>query len=250
MIRAFLPALATAGTLALPAAALDLDNMTEIERQMLRAEFRAYLLQNPEVIMEAVAVLEERQAAAQAEGDASLIAANAGAIFEDGHSWVGGNPEGDITVVEFMDYRCGYCRRAAPDVNELVSSDGNIRFIVKEFPILGDQSVLASRFAITTRQIAGDDAYKAAHDALMAFNGDIDEAALRRLGNTLGLDSDAILAAMNSDEVTAVIAANHDLARRLGVSGTPSFVMQDRMLRGYLPLDGMRDVVAEIRADG
>ncbi|RBI77337.1 DsbA family protein [Roseovarius sp. TE539] len=231
-----------------PAHALDVTEMSKEERAAFRAEVRAYLLDNPEVIMEAVAVLEQRQTAQQAQDDVSLIRANADAIFSDGHSWVGGNPEGDVTVVEFMDYRCGYCRRASPEVTELVDSDGDIRFILKEFPILGEESMLSSRYAIAVKQLAGDDAYKSAHDTLMNFKGSISEASLRRISGTLGFDAEEILAHMQSDRVTEVIAANHALARELGISGTPSFVLDDRMLRGYVPLDGMRDVVADIRA--
>lgn len=228
----------------------ELDSMTEIERQMFRAEIRDYLLENPEVIMEAVAILEEREAEQQAHADAQLVAANAQAIFEDDHSWVGGDPEGDVTLVEFMDYRCGYCRRAAPDVNDLVEFDGDIRFVIKEFPILGEQSMMASRFAIATKQVAGDEAYKAVHDALIAYKGEVNETALKRLGETLGLETGPILDHMDSAKVSEVIASNHQLAQTLGISGTPSFVMGDRLLRGYMPRKAMEDVVSEIRAGG
>ena len=247
MIRSLVAAAALSLPLALPAQALDLDNLTEAERATLHAEIRAYLLENPEVIMEAVAVLEERQAEGQAQADVDLVRANADAIFNDGHSWVGGNPEGDITLVEFMDYRCGYCRRAVDEVNGLLEEDGNIRFIVKEFPILGEDSVLASRFAIATQQVAGDEAYKSVHDALMAYNGTMNETGLTRLADTLGLDANAIVAAMDSDAVSEVIAANHALGQRLRISGTPSFVMEDRMLRGFVPQDAMQQVADEIR---
>lgn len=233
--------------LAGPAAAIDLDRMSDSERAAFRAEVRDYLLEHPEVIMEAVAVLEERQASRQAQDDATVVRANAEALFDDGHSWVGGNPEGDVTLVEFLDYRCSFCRRAFPEVTELVQSDGNIRLIVKEFPILGEESTMASRFAIATSQIAGDDAYKAVHDTLMTFRGGISETALRRIAGTLGLDADRIMAHMESEDVTRVIAENHMLAQRLDISGTPSFVMGDMLLRGYMPLDTMRELAEDIR---
>jgi len=247
VIRSLVTAAAFSLPLALPAQALDLDNLTEAERATLHSEIRAYLLENPEVIMEAVAVLEERQAQGQAQADVDLVRANSDAIFNDGHSWVGGNPEGDITLVEFMDYRCGYCRRAVDEVNGLLEEDGNIRFIVKEFPILGEESVLASRFAIATQQVAGDEAYKSVHDALMAYNGAMNDTGFTRLADSLGLDANAIVAAMDSDAVTEVIAANHALGQRLQISGTPSFVMGDQMLRGFLPQDAMQDIANDIR---
>jgi protein-disulfide isomerase len=233
---------------ALPAAALDLSAMTDEERAAFRAEIRAYLLDNPEVLQEAIAVLDQREQQAQLDADRTLVAQNLDAIQNDGHSWVGGNPDGDITVVEFMDYRCGYCRRANPEVEELVSGDGNIRFILKEFPILGPQSELASRFAIAVRQLHGDDAYKDVHDALMVLEADIDETSLSRLAEALALDPAPILDQLDSPEVTAVIDANHALAQSLGISGTPTFVMGDEMVRGYVPLQTMQAIVEQERA--
>ncbi|WP_120505281.1 DsbA family protein [Sulfitobacter mediterraneus] len=236
-----------AATLALPAAAMDLTELTDAERAQFRAEVRAYLMDNPEVIMEAVTLLQNREAEAQARADDNLVSDNAAAIFDDGYSWVGGNPDGDITLVEFLDYRCGYCKRAHGEVAKLLETDGNIRLIVKELPILGDQSVLASRFAIATKQIAGDDSYKAVNDALMAYNGDVTLPALRRLGSTFGLEMDAIEARMDSDEVTMEIAQTRALAQQLSISGTPTFVMHDELLRGYLPFDQMMALVEEKR---
>lgn len=232
-----------------PLAALDLNKMTDAERAAFQGEIRAYLLENPEVIMEAVAVLEERQAGQQADADASLVRVNGADLFEDPNSFVGGNPEGDLTLVEFVDYRCGYCRKAHDEVAQLIESDGNIRFIVKEFPILGDASMLSSRFAIAVKLSAGDDAYQAVSEALITLKSDVSEAVLRALAGSLGLEAEAILAKMNSDEVTAVIAQNRALGQRLNISGTPTFVMGDQILRGYLPLAQMQAIAKDIRAN-
>ena len=246
-MRHLLP-LVAAAFVASPAAA-DLTDMTKEERAAFRAEMRAYLLENPEVLMEAIGILEQRQAEAQIQADEALVAAHAGALFDDGTSWVGGNPEGDVTMVEFLDYRCGYCRRAHPEVNDLVETDGEIRYVVKEFPILGEQSLLASRFAIATRNLAGDAAYKQVHDALMALRSDVTRPALERLAGELDLDAAAILEGMDAPEVEAEITANRALAQSMGISGTPTFVVGDQMLRGYLPLEEMIRVVEEVRAD-
>ena len=199
------------------------------------------------MILEAVNSLEQRQADAQAEADLSLVSDNAAAIFDDGFSFVGGNPDGDITLVEFMDYRCGYCKRAYKEVEELLETDGNIRFIVKEFPILGEQSMLASRFVIAAKQLSGEEAYKSLHDALMEFNGDLTLPGLRRLSATYGLDAVAIEARMNDASVTEEISATRALAQQLRITGTPTFVMHDEMLRGYLPYDQMKAILEEKR---
>ncbi|MEO9514734.1 MAG: DsbA family protein [Paracoccaceae bacterium] len=239
--------LAALTCLALPVQALDLNEMSPEERQIFQQEVRTYLLENPEVIMEAVQVLEARQQQQQELADLSLVTDNAADLFDDGYSWVGGNPDGDITLVEFLDYRCGYCRRAHDEVAELLAMDGNIRLIVKEFPILGEQSVLASQFAIATKQIAGDDAYKSLADALMTFSGDMNIRNLRRLAGNFGVDVDAIEAHMDSDAVADEIRATRVLAQRLQISGTPTFVLQDELLRGYLPFDQMLAIVEEKR---
>lgn len=251
MIRTLMAATA-ATTLAMvgPAVAQGLTDMTAAERQSFRAEVRQYLLENPEVLMEAIAILEQRQADEQAQADVAILESNSADLYEFAGDWVGGNPDGDVTLVEFLDYRCGFCRRAHPEVVELIESDGNIRLIVKEFPILGEASVLSSRFAIAVRQVAGDDAYKAAHDILIALRGNPDESTLRGIAEELGADPDDVFVQMESPDVDAVIAQNRALAQRLQINGTPSFVLGDQLLRGYLPLAAMQDIVTELRNDG
>ena len=234
-------------TFSVPAQAFDLESMTDAERSAFRSEIRAYLLQNPEVIMEAVQVLEQRQLAQQAESEAAMLQAAAAELYDDGYSYVGGNPDGDITLVEFLDYRCGYCKRAHPEVAQLLAADGNIRLIVKEFPILGEQSTMSSKFAIAVRQIEGPEAYKLVSDYLMGFRGNVVEESLRNYANSVNMDADAIIDRMNSEEVAAEIAANHRLAQQLQISGTPSFVLDGEMIRGYVPLDTMQQLVSAAR---
>jgi len=129
-------------------------------------------------------------------------------------------------------------------VEELIKSDGNIRFIVKEFPILGPDSDLSSRFAIAMLQIGGDAVYKQAHDRLITLRGSANVETLTRLAQELGQDPAPIMARMNDASVTAIIDANHALAQRMQISGTPTFVIGNEMLRGYLALAGMRRIVA------
>jgi protein-disulfide isomerase len=234
------------GLLALPVAA----EMTTEERDALRAEIRAYLVENPEVLVEAMAVLQEREALAELERDAMLVQSNASDIFASPSDWVGGNLQCDITLVEFMDYRCSYCRKAHEEVKELVSSDGNIRYVIKEFPILGEATLASSQFAIAVRLLHGDDAYKAAHDALITLRGEPTAETLGRLATDLGHDPAPILEKMGAEEVMAIISANHALADGMQISGTPTFVLKDQMLRGYVPLEDMRGIVAKARTEG
>lgn len=242
-MRRLLAGTALALATTLPAAA----EMTPAEREAFRAEVRAYLLENPEVLIEAMNELEMREQVAAAERDKQMLAAQSEAIFNDPASWVGGNPEGDITVVEFIDYRCGYCRKAWQEVDELVAVDGNIRFVLKEFPILGEESVLSSRFAIAVLQLHGSEAYKKAHDALLSMRADASPEALARVAEEMGLEPQPILERMNAEEVTKVIEDNHRLAQTMEISGTPTFVVGGTMVRGYVPLEAMQEIVAEQR---
>lgn len=247
MIRTLLLAPLAALAFAVQAQAFDISDMSDAERETFRAEIREYLLENPEVLMEAIAVLEQRQAEEQVETDRARVAANADDLLNDGYSWEGGNPDGDVTLVEFMDYRCSFCRRAHPEVQELIRSDGNIRYIVKEYPILGDESVAATRFAIAVKNVEGDEAYKTVHDQLITLRGTMNEDTFARISDSLGLDTDAILVEMQSDEISERIQANYQLAQRLEISGTPSFVFNTDLVRGYVPLASMRDIVQAIR---
>lgn len=248
MIRHLAPLGLAAALVASPALAFDINDMSAEDQAAFGQAVRDYLVENPEVIVEAINVLEDRQAQAQAQADFDLVDQYADQIFDDGFSWVGGNPDGDITLVEFMDYRCGYCRKAQPEVEALLKSDGNIRLIIKEFPILGEASMISSRFAIAVKQVAGGDAYGQVHDLLMEFSGDPTDVALRRISDGLGLDTDAILAAMDSDAVTQEIAATHQLAQALQINGTPTFVLHDELVRGFVPADQMEIMIADKRS--
>ena len=232
---------------AFPANAFDVSAMTDAERTSFRAEIRAYLMENPEVLLEAIQVLEDRQASSQEDNDAALLAANADEIYNDGVSYVGGNPDGDITIVEFSDYRCGYCKKAHPEVKELLKSDGNIRIIYKEFPILGPDSLVTARFALAIL-LTKPEAYKAVNDALMTLRGTPSTDVLTALAEKVGADPEMIMAKMDTDEITSIIQANRALGQRMQISGTPSFIFGNQMVRGYVPLDAMRQLVKEERA--
>lgn len=225
-----------------------LANLDDADRAALQEEIRNYLLENPEILVEMYSLLEERQRAATAETEQSLVSDNAKALFEDGFSYVGGNPEGDVTLVEFLDYQCGYCRKAHPDVARLIEEDGNIRWIVKEFPILGPNSELAARAAISTKLAEGDETYARLHEALMT-SPPVTEQNLDAMLTANGLDAAKIRAGMDAPEVTRRIAATHELARTLNIAGTPTFVLGDELVRGYVPLDQLETIVANKRSD-
>ena len=242
-------ALALGLLIATQSTALELDAMTDGERAAFRAEIRSYLLENPEVLMEAIGVLEQRQQAAKVGNDVALAQNFADQLFNDGYSFVGGNPDGDIAIVEFLDYRCGFCKKAFPEMEALIAGDGNIRYIVKEFPILGEASTLASQFAIAVKIVAGDEAYKEVHNTLMEFRGDVTKSNLDRLAESLDLDVAAISVEMGGSEVAQIINDTRLLGQAMQITGTPTFVVQDQMLRGYVPFAQMEQIVAQVRSD-
>lgn len=216
-------------------------------RDALRAEIRAYLLENPEVIFEAIQILEAKRNAAAAQSDAEAVAALRDRLLDDGHSFVTGNPDGDVTVIEFSDYRCGYCKKAHPEIHALLERDPNVRLVVKEFPILGPESVTLARMALAA--LALDPArFAALNDTLMRHPGNLNETTGYRLAAEAGYDLAALKAAAASTEIDAKLQANAALAEQLGLQGTPSFVIGSEVIRGYLPVDELAAAVAATRA--
>ena len=245
-MKAIFAAAALSLATALPGFAFDPASMTDAEKKAFGDAVRDYLMANPEVLVDSINVLEARRAADEVKNDAQLVQTNKDEILNDGHSWVGGNPDGTLTMVEFVDYKCGFCKRVNPEVEALIKSDGDIRFILKEFPILGPESDMAARFAIAVQQTAGADTYKKVHDELMAMRKPVNEGTLTEIANDNGIDAQAVLARMNTEDVTAVIRANHQLAEKMGIMGTPTFVIGPELLRG-IPQTGMAAAVAQVR---
>ena len=217
--------------------AMDINNLTNADRKVLQKEIRRYILENPEIIFEAADIVRKREAALELQEDEELIQSNFNEIFYDNYSYVGGNPDGDITIVEFVDYKCGYCRKAAELVRELIAKDDNIRFVVKEFPILGEASLVSSKFAIAVKNIGGPEKYKVAHDILLALTAEPTEIYLRRIAKELELNPEELFEAMQSDLVKKEIDQTGELAQKLQISGTPTFILGDQFLRGFVPLE-------------
>ena len=217
--------------------AMDINNLTNADRKVLQKEIRRYILENPDIIFEAADIVRKREAALEVQEDEELIQSNFKEIFYDDYSYVGGNPDGDITIVEFVDYKCGYCRKAAELVRELIAKDDNIRFVVKEFPILGEASLVSSKFAIAVKNIGGPEKYKVAHDILLALTAEPTEIYLRRIAKELELNPEELFEAMQSDLVAQEIDQTGELAQKLQISGTPTFILGDQFLRGFVPLE-------------
>ena len=228
--------------------AMDINNLTNADRKVLQKEIRRYILENPDIIFEAADIVRKREAALEVQEDEELIQSNFNEIFYDNYSYVGGNPDGDITIVEFVDYKCGYCRKAAELVRQLIAKDDNIRFVVKEFPILGEASLVSSKFAIAVKNIGGPEKYKVAHDILLALTAEPTEIYLRRIAKELELNPEELFEAMQSDLVAQEIDQTGELAQKLQISGTPTFILGDQFLRGFVPLEILSKAIHSERA--
>jgi protein-disulfide isomerase len=214
------------------------------ELDQFEQRVREYLLRNPEVIMEALGILKERQRAAEAEGLKRTIAERSEEILNDPAAPVGGNPGGDVTLVEFFDYNCPYCRKVAPTMVELEQSDRDLRLVYKEFPILGPGSQFAARAALASRK---QRKYVRFHNALMQANQQVAEDTVMDIARATGLDTERLEQDMQDPAIQDAIARNLQLANALGITGTPSFVIGDRMVPGAVDLRTLQGLIAEVR---
>ncbi|WP_448192016.1 DsbA family protein [Azospirillum sp. sgz301742] len=239
---AFLAATAVAMAVLSPAA--QAQSVPAEQRQAIEQIVRDYLLQHPEVIVEAIDELQRRERAEEERKAKQGLAQSKDKLFNDPASPVAGNPKGDVTLVEFFDYQCGYCKSVQADVQRLIKDDGKLRFVFKELPILGPASVTASKAALASR---AQGKYEAYHTVLMANRGQLDEATILKLASSVGLDTERLKKDMESPEVQQVIGANIALAEQLGIRGTPGFVVGERIVPGAIKLDDMKKLVAEAR---
>lgn len=216
--------------------------------QMTEAAFgervRAYLLSNPQVLREVIAELKKQEDVASVARQKEMVVSLAADLQNDGYSFVAGNPEGDVTIVEFFDYRCGYCKSSFPDVMKTVEEDGNIRLVLKEFPILGPDSILASQAAIAAIE---QGKYMELHTALMNSRGGLTIDRILSLASDAGIDVEKLEVDMQSDKVRAAVENNYRIAKQLGIDGTPAFIINEEFVPGAISGEEMQRIVAEVR---
>ncbi|MDO8289397.1 MAG: DsbA family protein [Parvibaculum sp.] len=204
---------------------------------------RDYIVAHPEVLIEAMTSLDAKEAAAKKKVQDSAISKNRDAIFNDPTSFVAGNPKGDVTIVEFFDYNCGYCKRAVQPLLDTVAKDGKVRLVLKELPILGPSSVTASHAALAAHR---QGKYMELYKALYAHKGPLDDEAVFNIAADIGLDIKQLSKDMMDPAIAKIIAKNEKLAEALSISGTPSFVIGDRFYPGVQDTD---QLVAAIKLE-
>jgi protein-disulfide isomerase len=226
---------------ATPAAA-GLAKMAEFssdQRKELEGIIRNYLIANPEVITDAISELQRRRDAAAQLAQSKAIADSANLIFNSKHEVVLGNPDGKVTLVEFFDYNCTYCRRAEADMKKLVATDPNLRLVLKQFPVLGPGSVEAAKVAVALHMTAPEK-YGDFHDAMLSEPGQTNGDKALAVAASLGIDVEALKAKLDSDEVKQTINESYALAGKLNLTGTPSYVTHKEVIVGAVGYDALK----------
>jgi len=205
-----------------------------------------YIRKNPEIIIQSIQALQAREQASSEERARLHLVASKPELEQDPTSPVGGNPNGDITIVEFFDYQCGYCKKVFPIVKKLLKEDGNIRYVYKEFPILGPDSVAASKAALAVWKISPEK-YSAFHGALMKNRGALPLKRVLKLAKSVGIDAVKIKTEMNSAEILTIVDKTYALATRLNINGTPAFIIGDQLIPGAADEATLKQAVALAR---
>lgn len=210
---------------------------------------REYLLENPEILLEMQQVLEQRQLAAETEARNKILAEANDRIFNNDKDPVLGNPDGDITVVEFFDYNCGFCRRAHNDMVELLESDSNVRFVVKEFPILGPESQQAHTVSMAFQKIMPE-RYGEFMDRLITSNGRADEATALAVAKEFGAEEAKLRFEMDNPDIISTVQETYEIANSLGITGTPSYIIGNEVLAGAIGTATLAEKIANMRDCG
>lgn len=227
--------------LGLSPSAIQADSLSE---ERLKELVYEAIRENPGIVLEAVEILRAQDAEAQAQAQSDLLSNQRQILENDPNAPVLGNPDGDVTVVEFFDYNCPYCRRAKPALQELLAFDPNVRLVYREWPILGDGSVFAAKAALASRN---QGKYEEFHWAMMGMTGRAEEASVLRIAKEIGIDIERLKADMESAEIEEHIQRSMQLTQTLGFSGTPSFVIGNNLVPGLVESAELIRLVEETR---
>jgi protein-disulfide isomerase len=220
------------------------DPTTPPQRQQIEAIIHDYLMQHPDVLIAALREAEDKLHHDDAAKASKAVAENKKEVFDDPATPVVGNPEGDVALVEFFDYRCPYCKQVEPSLESMLKQDPKLRLVYKEFPILGPVSITAAQAALAAKR---QGKYEAFHAAMMAAHGNISDETVYRVAGSVGLDLDKLKHDMASPEIAQAIKDNLKLADALDIHGTPAFVIGDQVVPGAVDLDALKGMVAAAR---
>lgn len=221
-------------------------SLSDADKAALEETIRNYILEHPEIIVEAIEKLRQQEQARAAQRQQQSLQSRGEALRYDPGTPVVGNPDGDVVIVEFFDYRCPYCKKVAEPLREVVKEDGNIRLVMKEYPILSAESELAAKAALAAHE---QGRYEDFHFTLMTEPGALNRDKIFGIAESLGLDLEKLRADMESPEIAAKLAEVAELGEALNVRGTPAFVIGDELVPGAISIEEMRQRVRQVRAD-
>ncbi|WP_332686467.1 DsbA family protein [Bosea sp. (in: a-proteobacteria)] len=239
----------TLGLGAMPAKA-QAQALSPDQRKAVIELVRETLLKNPELIQEALVELERRNQVAQVEAQRNALSAEKASLTDPATSVIAGNPQGDVTIVEFMDYNCGFCKRAMEDVRTLAKDDPKLKVVIKDFPILGPDSVEASRVAIAAKAQLQGQKYWEFHLKLMGTKGRINGAKAMEIAREAGADVERLKKEMESPATRAAIEQTVALGDRLGLTGTPAFIIGDEVVFGAVGVAALKQKIESVRKCG
>jgi protein-disulfide isomerase len=244
-IKQLAAAVAMGAMLALPPIApTAAAEFTPEQRRAIEAVIHDYLTNNPELMLDLLQAAQDKLKGESRDKAAAALVDRRRELLDDPDSPVAGNPKGDVSLVEFFDYRCPYCKQVEPALEALLAKDKQLRFVYKELPVLGPDSITAARAALAARK---QGKYDAMHRALMMVKGQIDEAAVTKVASSVGLDVERLKADMAAPEVDRALKANLKLAEALDIHGTPGFVIGDEIVPGAVSLDELKRLIEAAR---
>ena len=217
------------------------------QRQEMESIIKDYLLSHPEILQEMSQILEQKQKQAEDEQRKDGLVKNADQIFRDKADFVAGNPDGKVTMVEFFDYNCGWCKKGFPEVMSLLDTDKDLKFVLKEFPIFGEDSEYAAKAAIASGK---QGKYWDLHRAMFSHEGKITKDSVDEIAAGIGLNMNQLKKDMKDPALTEILERNRALAQSLAINGTPAFIIDDKLVPGYLPKAELATAINEIRAKG
>ena len=254
MVRRKLTSLVAATTLLLGALTSGVagaaDALNDAQKASVEQIVRDYLMKNPEVIQEAIAELERRQQETQRTAQATALREYGPALFNSPAGNVVGNPAGNVTLVEFFDYNCGYCKRALGDLQALTKADPNLRVVLKDFPVLGPESLAASKVALAAKQqLVGDKLFDY-HSRLLNSRGTVTGERAMAVAKEMGLDMARIARDVDGPEVRTALAENAMLGEKLNLTGTPAYVIGDEIVSGAVGVEPLKGAIESVRRCG
>src|SRR5271165_185112 len=230
--------------LVLPAASVHAQLFTGDQRSEIERIVKEYLLSHPELLQDVMTELDKRQTAADTEKHRAAVKEHSATIFDSPRQVTLGNTQGDVTMVEFFDYNCAFCKRAMSDMLDLLKNDPKLRVVLKEFPVLGEGSVQAAQVAVAVRmQDKTGKKYLDFHTKLLGGRGPADKARALAAAKEAGFDMTRLDKDLQSDEVKQTLEENLKLAEGLGLNGTPSYVFPAEVVVGAVGLPALKGKV-------